>query len=329
MSTTKIVDYGSAQTLHCQICVDGDWADFDPTASTATIKSAIEALASMSGHTVTVTEITSDQKWQFAFDFTVTTFAATLDNLCLRWKFDEGTGTAIADSSGQENDGTATSSSWTSSTENGGGSDADLTFSNPYAYDGVSGGSASKSSPTNLPTADQGATIVIRFKAELDTLASFSIFGSQYGGGNQWYAGYYSSYSGILFGSGPIGASYNAYFAWTPDENWHILAIVCPASGSMADTLMYLDAASQTVSNDGDYPYAWGQGAINIGDYVLSSYPFYGYVDHAMIFRGEKDATFIGNIKSYNPTVSITITDGGGAVVKRRNSHRLNLLGVG
>lgn len=76
MNTTKIVDVGSTQTLACRVIVNGDVAYFDPAETEANIKAAIEAVGAMSGHTVTVTELIAARKWQFAFDFTLTTFAA-------------------------------------------------------------------------------------------------------------------------------------------------------------------------------------------------------------------------------------------------------------
>jgi hypothetical protein len=76
MGTSKIVDFAEAQTNPCRVFVNGDRAFFDPTDSDATIKSAIEALSTMSGHTVAVTNLIAQRKWQFDFSNTLSSFFA-------------------------------------------------------------------------------------------------------------------------------------------------------------------------------------------------------------------------------------------------------------
>jgi hypothetical protein len=76
MGTGKIVDFTEVQSNPCRVFVNGERAFFDPTDSDATIKAAIEALSTMSGHTVTVTNLISQRKWQFDFSNTLSTFFA-------------------------------------------------------------------------------------------------------------------------------------------------------------------------------------------------------------------------------------------------------------
>lgn len=299
MSYTKTVDFGAAQTLHCQIMVDGEWADFDPTDSAATIQTAVEALSTVGSGNVTVTQVTAQRKWDFTFNFNPTTFSATVDNLVLRLRCDDTSGNAV-DTSGQGNTGTYAGSRTTDVVAKN-----DLTFSNPAAID-LTGGSSFTTGVTSFPSGTSGFTVSFRFRIP-DTPSgghcaiSFGETGAEkrihiYPRHTSFNAGFIQVDSVNVPGYG------YGTFAWPIDKDWHVMTVRVPTSGNVSDIVVYLDGVSVSFSTVTDQPIDLGTlDACRVGAYMIgSANPLTGHLDNILVFDNDVGDTVAKALNSYD-----------------------------
>ena len=246
MALNKTIDFGGDldPTMSFQLFIDGEYLTVDPTASDSTTEAAINGMAVMSGQVATWDTITSQQKWQITLDFDPTDFNVFTDDLLLKYDFDEGTGTTIHDRTNGGNNHT-TVSSWTPDIYDA----CDLTFANPYAIDLTSGGNITIPT-TDFPTWFDGMTVFFRFKLNTGSTSCLASWGTGSTRCVQFL--YHTFFSGIFIQCSDAGGSgapvtYGKW-VWTPDTNWHTIALRVPAQATFNDLVFYFDGKQETLT---------------------------------------------------------------------------------
>jgi hypothetical protein len=215
-------------------------------------------------------------------------------------KFDEGTGSTVTDSTTYGNN-FSYSGTWTSNTI----SSKSLNFSNPYALD-LTSGQKYTSAVNNFPYFYQtGVTTSARFQFLTAPTYWNLIFDLYHGGTEVFGMGYHAGFGGLY---SSIAAAGGQVISWTPDDlYWHTLTFSLPAYSNSSSSSVYLDLALQSNSNiTGTDPVIPDIPTnIYIADYSGSpgSATLNAYLDNVMIWKKAKDATFVGNLNSYNPVM--------------------------
>ncbi|MBK9092169.1 MAG: hypothetical protein IPM84_05225 [Anaerolineae bacterium] len=231
---------------------------------------------------------------------TATPTPAVLDApLLAYWRFDEGTGSSVADSSGNGRDLTLYNSpSWT-------GSSAPLAFANPYAL-ALNGSSQYAAAAGTINLANQSFTVAVWAQRTRTGTQEFLLSQGTSGSANQTLQVGFRSNDNFTcaFWANDLDTT-----TATTDTNWHHYA--CTYDAASNSRKAYKDGAligSDTASAD----FA-GSGAVNIGRLAPTANNYFaGSVDETRIYGAALSATEVtalaqGN-PAYTPTPTATVT---------------------
>jgi len=156
---------------------------------------------------------------------------------------------------------------------------------------------------TGFPTGTAAITLTCWFKLASTTEGGGAIFGigGNAAGGDRitllWTgSGIQSEFQG--FGSGLV--------SWTPDLNWHFLALALPSGGVAANSALYFDGVLQSVTAPIGSINIDSAGEIGIATIPTyhSAYLFNGWVDDPRIYARALTGTEISTIYSHGQTGS-------------------------
>jgi hypothetical protein len=239
-----------------------------------------------------------------------------------RWKFDEGTGTSAADSSGNGNALTLTSDAWDSSTPS-------TKFANPncFAPDGSIVAAAASSSVVDMTTGS--FSIALWIKRSRTTV---EVFTAKTVGNIPSFPGYEFYLNSNAINCSFSGGGHSLTFAQsgTIDTNWHHVVIICDR-GTPTNSKIYIDgtnATSGTPSNT-----LTGSDSVSttnnftIGSESDGDFKFSGGIDDVRVYGGILTAAEIATLASggeighgmplvgYSPLVGGTVLVGSGSLV--------------
>lgn len=207
------------------------------------------------------------QKIQISSSSELSDFQAVLDEGEVgRWKFDEGSGSSVADVSGNSNTGTITNATWTSSGK----------YSNGLSF---SGGNSEKITISNHEALNPGAPLTISMWVKYSTCDNRVIFEKNGNSGFslQCVGGKLTFWTGSV-NSGPetVGTNYN-------DNDWHHVVAVISGSGA-GNGKIYVDGIEDSTGNDPSSP-----------SYGTNTPVYIGSRNGTLIFNGQIDEARIYN----------------------------------
>ncbi|MGH7931313.1 MAG: LamG-like jellyroll fold domain-containing protein, partial [Candidatus Binatia bacterium] len=271
--------------------------DFDQTAGTFTANSSTLTLDSPDAETV---NFTSSQ-------YNVEVGDTTETGLVGYWKFDEGSGTSAADSSGNGNTGTLTfGPTWTTTTPVNPGP----TFNNPYAldFDGVDDYVVINDSPS-LDTPD-AFTVAAWIFDKNDGTTHDSINKDDGFSGSSWRIRRISD----TFGAYKIWNSSNAWKelllsnSWKVNE-WFFMTFVASVDGSTINLEVFINGTSVGTGSFAGSAINTSDGDVHIGVDAPVNNKFKAQrVDDVRIYNRALSASEVSNLAAGNPSPNASAT---------------------